>query len=75
MAAASNVLNTKTSRFLSTIARLSPHKMVDTVTVNNIRSVIIALGRPLAEIVRNQILNTKIMEEKQKEVKHLLWIK
>lgn len=55
-------------RLFGRIAELEPHNVDETLSVNNIRSVILAMARPLAEIARNQMLNSRLIEEKIKEV-------
>ena len=55
-------------RLFGRITELIPHDVDETLSVNNIRSVILAMARPLAEIARNQMLNSRLIEEKIKEV-------
>ena len=54
---------------LQRIEELRPHKVSDTLSVNNIRLLISTLARPLAELARNQLVNVRLIEEKLQEVR------
>lgn len=61
----------ETFRLFKRIAELPSHKTEDTLSVNNIRKVILAMARPLAEIAKNQMTNAQLIDEKIKEVEDL----
>lgn len=62
----------ETFRLFKKISELETHKVEDTLSVNNIRKVILAMARPLAEIAKNQIANAQLIDDKLKEVEDLM---
>ena len=53
---------------LDRIKKLHPHKVSDTLSVNNVRLLVSTLARPLAEIARNQLVNMRLIDDKLAEV-------
>ena len=62
----------ETFRLFKKISQLETHKVEDTLSVNNIRKVVLAMARPLAEIAKNQIANAQLIDDKLKEVEDLM---
>ena len=60
-----------TFRLLKRITQLKPHRAQDTLSVNNIRSIVSSLARPLNEIAKTQATNVKIIEEKLQELERI----
>ncbi len=59
----------ETARLLRHIASLKPHKVKDTLTLNDARRLIVNLSRPIAEITKNIQININILEDKKNEIK------
>lgn len=62
----------ETFRLFKKISELPIHNTEETLSINNIRQVILAMARPLAEIAKNQMTNTQLIDEKVKEVENLM---
>ncbi len=50
------------------IATLIPHKVQDTVSINEARRLIIELSKPIADIAQNINVNLQVIEDKRKEL-------
>lgn len=55
-------------RLFKRISELPVHNVADTVSVNNIRAVILTMAKPMAEISRNQMMNLQLIDRKIKEI-------
>lgn len=58
-------------RLIDHIITLPPHKTKDTITVNNVRHIILSVSHPLAEIAYNIETEIDLLKRKEKEMKTL----
>ena len=58
----------ETNRMFDRIATLEPHRLADTISLNEARKIIVTLTKPMAEISRNIQRNLEVVEDKTKEI-------
>jgi hypothetical protein len=58
----------ETFRMLSYISALDPHKVIDSITINDTRRKILDLTKPLAEIARLIEVTIAVLEDKKEEI-------
>jgi len=58
----------ETERMIDYVSSLTPHKVKNTVSLNDARRLVIALSRPIAEIGANIQANINVVEQKKKEI-------
>ena len=58
----------ETKRLLQYISSLEPHKVKNTLSLNDVRRLILELSRPLAEVSKAIEINIKLIEDKEKEI-------
>jgi len=58
-------------RMVNYIANLIPHRVQDTVSINDARRLILDLSKPMAEIAQNIDVNLQVIEDRQRELLHM----
>jgi len=58
----------ETERLVDYVSSLTPHKVKNTLSLNDARRLVIALSRPIAEIGANIHDNISVVEQKKKEI-------
>lgn len=59
----------ETARLLKHIQTLKPHKVRDTLTLNDARRIVISLSQPIAKISQNIQTNIALLKDKENEIK------
>ena len=58
----------ETTRMFDMIATLKPHKLKETISLNEARKVIVTLTKPMADISQNIQANIAVVEDKKREI-------